>query len=164
VSLDGGLAPFVAGLDIPMFVVTAVHRDTGVRAGCLIGFATQTSIGPDEFLVCLSHNNYTYRVAMHADLMAVHGLAMHQRPLAEVFGTLTGDEVDKFDRCSWRTGPSGVPILNDVPRWFVGNVVDRVTLGNHTGFLLAPIDAAGAPEPPPLMFSAVQDLDAGHSA
>jgi flavin reductase (DIM6/NTAB) family NADH-FMN oxidoreductase RutF len=163
-NLDGDLDPFLAGLDYPMFVVTAVHRDTGARAGCLVGFTTQCSLGPDRFLVCLSQNNHTYRVAMHADVLAVHGLDRAQRELAALFGAETGDEVDKFARCSWRPGPSGVPILRDSPRRFVGEIMDRHPLGNHTGFLLRPHDAVGDPLARPLMFSDVRDLDAGHAA
>src|SRR5947209_17181794 len=132
---DGNLDAFVAGLDTPMFVVTTVHPDSGERAGCLIGFATQCAIDPDHFLACLSHSNHPYRVARHARVLAVHGLGSGQRELAALFGTLSGDSVDKFARCAWRPGPSGVPILTDCPRWFVGAIVNRVPLGNHTGFL-----------------------------
>ncbi|HLL68056.1 MAG TPA: flavin reductase family protein [Micromonosporaceae bacterium] len=159
-SLDA----FLVGLDNPMFIVTTVHRDTGDRAGCLIGFATQCSLEPDRFLACLSHNNYTYRMAMHADILAVHGLDSGQRELAALFGTRTGDEFDKFAACAWRPGPGNVPILEDCPRWFVGEIVDRLPLGNHTGLLLNPIQADGGSSADPMMFSVVADLEAGHSA
>ena len=39
-------------LDYPMFVVTTAAG--GAPAGCLVGFATQCSIDPPRFLVCLS--------------------------------------------------------------------------------------------------------------
>ncbi len=60
----------VSDLDYPMFIVT-VCAD-GERSGCLIGFATQASIDPSRFLVCLSHKNRTYRVAQGAELLGVH--------------------------------------------------------------------------------------------
>ncbi|MFI2652800.1 flavin reductase family protein [Micromonospora fulviviridis] len=158
------LDPFLGGLDSPMFVVTTVDPRSGERAGCLVGFASQCSDEPDRFVVWLSQNNHTYRVAMHADLLAVHSLAAGQRGLAELFGTQTGDEVDKFERCSWQAGESGVPIVDECPRRFVGRILDRVTWGNHTGFLLEPLSAAGESGRPPLMLSAVTDLRAGHKA
>ncbi|MEV5695817.1 flavin reductase family protein [Micromonospora globbae] len=160
----GDLYPFLDGLDSPMFVVTTVDPRSGERAGCLVGFASQCSIEPDRFVVWLSQNNHTYRVAMNAELLAVHSLADDQRDLAELFGGRTGDEVDKFDRCAWQPGASGVPIIDDCPRRFVGKILDRAVWGNHTGFLLEPLWAAGEPGPPPLMFSAVADLSAGHEA
>src|SRR4051794_41781759 len=47
-------------LDYPMFIVTVAAG--GERAGCLVGFATQCSINPPRFLVCLSDKNRTFRV------------------------------------------------------------------------------------------------------
>jgi flavin reductase (DIM6/NTAB) family NADH-FMN oxidoreductase RutF len=141
-----------------------VHRDTAARGGCLVGFASQCSIGPDRFVVWLSQRNHTYGIAQHATILAVHGLGEGQRHLAELFGTQTGDEVDKFERCSWRAGPGGVPIVNECPRWFVGDILDTAGWGDHTGFLLAPGEAAGAADASPLMFSAVRDLTAAHPA
>jgi flavin reductase (DIM6/NTAB) family NADH-FMN oxidoreductase RutF len=158
------LDPFLDGIDTPMYIVTAVHRDTGERAGCLVGFASQCSIEPDLFAVWLSERNHTYRVALDADVLAVHGLAATQRPLAEAFGTRTGDEVDKFADRAWQPGPSGVPVLDECPRWFAGRVLDRMTWGNHTAFLLEPLNVSGKPDGPPLMLSAVKDLSPGHEA
>ncbi|MBQ0906810.1 flavin reductase family protein [Micromonospora sp. U21] len=155
---------FLTGLDNPMFIVTTVHPQSGERAGCLVGFASQCSIEPDRFVVWLSQNNHTYRVARHADVLAVHSLAENQRDLAELFGTQTGDEVDKFERCIWQPGTDGVPIIDDCPRRLVGKILDRAAWGNHTGFLLEPLWATGEPDPPPLMFSEVKDLRAGHEA
>ena len=82
----------VSDLDYPMFIVTACAD--GERSGCLIGFATQASIDPSRFLVCLSHENRTYRVAQGAELLGVHFVPEEQAELAELFGGETGDEVD----------------------------------------------------------------------
>ena len=43
----------VGDLEYPMFIVTARAGDE--RLGCLVGFATQTSIDPPRFAACLSH-------------------------------------------------------------------------------------------------------------
>jgi flavin reductase (DIM6/NTAB) family NADH-FMN oxidoreductase RutF len=87
------------GLDYPVFVVTTAHE--GERAGCLVGFVTQTSIDPPRLLVCLSVQNHTYTLASRADTLAMHLLASHQRELATLFGSTTGDEIDKFGLCQW---------------------------------------------------------------
>ena len=93
----------VGDLDYPMFIVTACAD--GERSGCLIGFATQASIDPSRFLVCLSHRNRTYRVAQGAELLGVHFVPEEQAELAELFGGETGDEVDKFERVRVGAGP-----------------------------------------------------------
>jgi flavin reductase (DIM6/NTAB) family NADH-FMN oxidoreductase RutF len=156
------LGTFVSELDYPMFVVTvAIGQE---RSGCLVGFATQCSIDPPRLLVCLSKNNHTYGLARTAPALAVHRLRADQHELASLFGEATGDEVDKFAGCAWRTGPAGQPILTDSPAWVVGEVLERVDLGDHVGFLLAPIEVGGSPGGRPLQFSDVQGLEAGHPA
>ena len=159
------LDAFLDGWDFPMVVVTTVAAGSGERSGCLVGFTTQASIDPARFLVCLSRTNHTYRVAFEATHLAVHRLSATQRNLAELFGTVSGDEVDKFARCRWSTGPGGLPLLDDCPNRFIGLVVERHPYGDHTGFLLEAVSADGdRPASAPLMFSAVGDLEAGHDA
>jgi flavin reductase (DIM6/NTAB) family NADH-FMN oxidoreductase RutF len=155
---------FVAGFDYPMFVVTAVDPGTGARAGCLVGFTTQTSIEPFRFLVCISRRNRTYRVAREATVLAVHVLDEEQQELASLFGERTGDEVDKFARCSWRPGPEGVPLLTDARRHLVGRVLERTDLGDHIGFLLAPVEAAGEKGTAPLTFRSLPAMEPGHES
>lgn len=104
---------FVEGLDYPMFVVTTAAD--GERSGCLVGFATQVSIDPPRMLVCISVLNHTYVVARDARALAAHVLDPEQHALAELFGSETGDEVDKFEHCRWRSGPYGDDVQDVEP-------------------------------------------------
>jgi flavin reductase (DIM6/NTAB) family NADH-FMN oxidoreductase RutF len=153
----------VGHLDYPMFVVTT-HAE-GTRAGCLVGFASQTSIRPPRFLIGLSKRNFTYRIARGADHLAVHVLSRQDAALARLFGSETGDEVDKFARCDWYAGPHDLPILRDAPAWFAGKVLARFDAGDHLAHLLEPV-AGDAPESfgDILTFSDVSDLEPGHEA
>lgn len=150
------------GLNQPMFVVTT--QANGERSGCLVGFATQCSIHPERFLVLISEQNHTFRVGQQAEALAVHLLGDDDRPLAELFGAETGDEIDKFERCSWSEGPAGLPILDDVAGWFAGRVIQRTNLGDHVGHVLEPIAAHGHPPKRLLTLGEVTDLDPGHDA
>jgi flavin reductase (DIM6/NTAB) family NADH-FMN oxidoreductase RutF len=153
----------IAGsLDYPMLVVTATAA--GERAGCLVGFSTQASIDPPRFLVCVSDKNRTVRVARRAQALAVHVLPAQAEDLARLFGGQTGDEIDKFTRCRWHAGPRGLPILDECPRWFVGDVIERRALGDHTGFLLEPFAAHDDGPRSLLAYSRIKDLDPGHEA
>jgi flavin reductase (DIM6/NTAB) family NADH-FMN oxidoreductase RutF len=153
----------VSLLNYPMYVVTT--RADERSAGCLVGFASQVSIHPQRFLVGLSKRNHTYRVAQHADHLAVHLVPRRHCDLAKLFGGETGDKIDKFAQCGWRPGPQGLPILIDAAGWFVGDVLSRFDLGDHVGFLLEPV-AGSAPDTfePLVTFSDVRDLDPGHEA
>ena len=158
------LAKLVADLDYPMYIVTAAAR--GERSGCLVGFGTQTSIRPERFLACISRKNHTLKVAAEADALAVHFLSDEpkQRELAELFGGETGDETDKFERCSWHEGAAGAPLLDDIPNRFVGRVLERLDLGDHIGFLVDPIDAERGDRVDELGFQGAKDIEPGHPA
>lgn len=165
-NTDGAEAfqTLVAGVDYPMFVVTTAAK--GQRAGCLVGFAAQCSIDPVRFLVCISNKNHTFRVAAEARHAAVHFLGQRDRALAELFGSKTSDEVDKFARCAWVEGPGGVPLLEDCSRGrMVGRIVDRMGLGDHLGLVLDPIEGIVVDDATPqLGFQDVRDLKPGHDA
>jgi flavin reductase (DIM6/NTAB) family NADH-FMN oxidoreductase RutF len=153
--------PFTTDLNYPMFVLTV--GSGGPPSGCLVGFATQCSIAPVRFLVCVSKRNHTFRALDGAEFVGVHRLGEEHRDLAELFGTQTGDEIDKFSRCDWSVGPEGAPILDRCPSWFVGSVDRWMDLGDHVGLLLSPVRVAGAPGEP-LMSASIGDLSAGHEA
>ncbi len=76
-----------------------------------------------------------------------------------------GDSIDKFSRCRWHPGPRELPILEECPRWFVGQILNRQPLGDHAAFLLEPIaansDGDGRDN---LAFDQVKILEPGHDA
>ena len=144
-----------------MYIVTAAHESE--RAGCLIGFATQCSIDPIRFLVCLSDKNRTHRVAQDTDALGVHLVPAHAGELAELFGSETGDEVDKFARCAWHAGPEGVPVLDDCPNWFAGRVLERVDAGDHQALLVEPFES-GEGDVSQFDFHRAKRFEPGHEA
>ena len=153
----------VSLLDYPMYVVTT--RADGQSAGCLVGFTSQVGIEPRRFLVGLSKRNHTYRVAQRSEHLAVHLLSRRHRELARLFGSETGDRTDKFARCTWRPGPHDLPILTDAIGWFVGEVLSRIDVGDHVGFLLEPVAGSAPDEFEQLVtFADVRDLEPGHEA
>jgi flavin reductase (DIM6/NTAB) family NADH-FMN oxidoreductase RutF len=155
-------AKLMSGLDYPMYVVTAAADSE--RAGCLVGFGTQTSIHPARFLVCISVENRTYEVACRATVLAVHLLSDEpsERRLAELFGGETGDDTDKFARSRWHDGPGGAPLLDDVPNRFAGRILERLALGDHVGFLLEPVEADVGSGLDELGFQATKGIEPGH--
>ena len=153
----------IAGLDPAMAVVTTVSDRE--RAGCLIGFHAQSSIDPPRYVVWLSKANHTFRVGLHAQHFGVHFLSEEDTGLARLFGTMSGDRVDKFAQCSWVPGPGGTPVLTDCPSRFVAT---RVALldegGDHVCVVLAPIEVAPAAHLRPLRLSQATHLEPGHDS
>lgn len=154
------LTSVLTSLDYPMAVVTTASDEE--RAGCLVGFITQCSVDPPRLMVYLSVKNHTYTTALDADGLGVHFLRHDQRDLAELFGGTSGDWTDKFDRCRWREGPMGVPVLEDVRHWVVGEITERVLGGDHVGFVLRPVAVHEDGPLEQLSFHDVRSLDPGH--
>jgi flavin reductase (DIM6/NTAB) family NADH-FMN oxidoreductase RutF len=149
-------------LEYPMFIVTA--RAGEEPLGCLVGFATQASIDPPRFLVCLSHLNHTFRRGRDAGHLGVHCVPADAAGLAELFGGETGDDVDKFAGVAWHDGPHGVPLLDDCRNRFVGRVVDRMDGGDHTAYLLEPVAAEHADDEGEFTFHRAKRIEPGHPA
>jgi flavin reductase (DIM6/NTAB) family NADH-FMN oxidoreductase RutF len=150
----------LAELDYPMFIVTAAAD--GERAGCLVGFATQCSIDPLRFMVCLSDKNRTFRVAQGAETLVVHLVPEDATELAELFGSETGDDTDKFARAAWRAGPDGAPVLDACPSWFAGRILERICVGDHWAFLLEPRAGDGEAGEGAFMFQDARWIEPGH--
>ena len=150
----------VADLDGPAYVVTTAAGSE--RDGCLVGFASQCSIDPPRFGVCLSKENRTYRIALSTATLVVHLLRQGDQDLAHLFGAHTGDEDDKFEDIEWRPGPDDCPVL-DRCDWFAGSIIERVDTGDHVAFVLAPHDGqcerSGTRQ---LGMHEIGDTEAGH--
>lgn len=149
-------------LDPPMVVVTATHG--GERAGCLVGFHCQSSIEPRRYCVWISRVNHSAGVVPHAATVAVHFLGTEDHDLAVLFGSETGDEVDKFARCDVTDHRLGPPVL---ARCRLRAIMGRVDVcerggGDHIGVLLDPIEVSGGPGLTPLRLSDVRDVEPGH--
>jgi flavin reductase (DIM6/NTAB) family NADH-FMN oxidoreductase RutF len=159
-SLQTTFARLYADVDTTMLIVTCAAA--GEQAGCLVGFATQVSIHPPRFLACISRRNRTYRIALQAETLIVHLVDEQAADLAELFGGTSGDETDKFAAVAWRHGPGGAPLLERLPTWFAGRVLEQIPLGDHTGFLLEPIEGAARRGEDPLRFHRARAITPGH--
>jgi flavin reductase (DIM6/NTAB) family NADH-FMN oxidoreductase RutF len=155
-------AAIMSSLDNPLIVVTTAEGHE--RAGCLVGFHAQSSINPDRYAVWLSKANYTYRVGLRATHLAIHFLTAADLPLAERFGTLTGDRTDKFAGLRVSPGAGGVPVLEDCPhRLIVRRVVLLDEGGDHVCVTGEPLAAESSGPFEPLRLSRAQHLKPGHT-
>lgn len=155
----------VGELDPPMIIVTTAAGDQ--RAGCLVGFHAQCSIEPRRYSVWLSKANHTLSVAFHAEHLAVHFLAQDDRDLAELFGTTTGDDFDKFAHCDWSNAADDidVPLLDRCGHRLVLRRTALLDEGSdHVCIVGEPVLVHTAAPIHPLRLSDVTDLRPGHEA
>jgi flavin reductase (DIM6/NTAB) family NADH-FMN oxidoreductase RutF len=155
--------------DYPLYVVTACTGDDrgsggGDRGGCIVGFATQCSIEPVRFLICISKVNRTFAVAERAQSLGLHLLGSDQKEMASLFGETTGDTTDKFAHLSWSRGVTGVPILAECAAWVEGSILGHFDVGDHEAFLIEVVDGGPGSHAGRFMLRDGPDLEAGHPA
>jgi flavin reductase (DIM6/NTAB) family NADH-FMN oxidoreductase RutF len=160
---DDAFATIMSCVDARLIVVTtAVDQE---RAGCLVGFHAQSSIQPERYSVWLSKANHTYRLALRSTHLGIHFLSEGDLPLAERFGTLTGDSTDKFAGLPLQPGPGIVPILQECPNWLL---LKRTALldegGDHVCIAGEAVAAHSGGPFRPLRLSQADHLDPGHSS
>lgn len=135
----------VTSADPAMAIVTTQAED-GTRAGCLVGFHGQSAMEPPHYAIWLSKANHTYRTALRSTHFAVHFLSVDDIEIATHFGTVTGEDEDKFAGFETDSGPADVPLLRDCPRRIV---IERAALldvgGDHACFT-GPVVEADCPE------------------
>ena len=151
----------MASVDTRMIVVTTAAG--GERAGCLVGFHAQSSVDPPRYTVWLSKANHTYRVALRASHVGVHFLTEGDVPLAEIFGTRTGDTTNKFAGLTVTEGPGGVPLLLGCANRFAAR---RIALldegGDHVCVVTEPVQTWASGRFAPLSLVHVRHLEPGH--
>ena len=152
---------FVRVMDNAVVVVTAA--DSSQRSGCLVGFVTQVSIRPWRIMAALSKDNHTFSVAQRAEHLVLHLLTDRDRPMARLFGELSGDDIDKLALVPCTEGPGHTVMVRGLSG-LITRVVDRVDFGDHVGHVLEPVGSFG-PDPGDrrsMTMNDVADFEPGH--
>lgn len=157
------LGAYLDRVDYPLYVVT-VRSPAGEMSGCLAGFATQCSIDPPNFLVCVSKANHTLGVAERSSGMGLHLLGEEQVDLARLFGEETGDLVDKFASVDWRLGCTGAPLLVDTAVSMEGDILGHFSVGDHVAFLMRAVRSVAGGHRGILTHRGAPPLEPGHPA
>ncbi|WP_410813990.1 flavin reductase family protein [Micromonospora sp. 067-2] len=116
--------------------VTVVTAPGSPAVGFTATSFTSVSLTPPVVSFCLNLGSSSWPTVAGARHVGVHLLAHHQQELARTFAT---SGIDRFaEPTRWRTGPEGVPILDDTLAWLLCRVVERVTVGDHAVILAEP--------------------------
>lgn len=144
-------------------VVTTVADD--VRAGCLVGYHSQSSISPQQYCFWLSKANHTYRAGLLATHFAVHFLTDDDLALAQHFATRSGDDTDKFVDLDVEPHEHGVPLLKDCPNRVV---LERLSIvddgGDHVCVTARVVDAESSGKFTPLRIADLGKVTPAHGS
>lgn len=160
---DDAFGTLMASADPPLIVVTTSAEDE--LAGCLVGFHAQSSIDPEHYCVWLSKANHTYRVALRSSHFAVHFLTADDLGLAEQFGTVSGEDTDKFADLEVELDEHGVPLLGACPnRMRLERIAVLDDGSDHVCLTTRVVSAQAGDGFTPLRVSSAAHLDAGHDS
>jgi len=160
---DDPFGTLMASVDPPLIVITTAAEDE--RAGCLVGFHSQSSIDPQHYCVWLSKANHTYRVGLRAKHFAVHFLTTEDLEIAERFGTVSGEDTDKFEGLDFDLDEHGVPLLRACPNRMALEQLALLDDGSDHVCLTATVTSAHTDGSfVPLRVSNADHLDPGHDA
>ncbi len=162
-SISAAMEAYSSKAEYALHIVTTSSAG-GEPSGCLVGFATQCSIVPPRFLICISKVNHTYFVSEHSDAVALHLIGRNQIQLAALFAETSGDSVDKFSRCQWQSGVTGAPILSDCTAWLEGRIIQRWSVGDHQALLVRPLTGGSGNHHDVLTVQTAPDFRPGHPA
>jgi flavin reductase (DIM6/NTAB) family NADH-FMN oxidoreductase RutF len=159
--MSEALVRLMESADGPLVVVTTVAE--GERAGCVVGFHSQSGVNPARYSIWLSKANHTYRAMVRAEHFVVHFLGEGDVAVARHFGTRCGGDVDKFADIGWSAGPGGVPLLDHLPHRVV---LRKLTMldddGDHVCVSGEVLDVTNDGAFAPLRLSAANHWEAGH--
>lgn len=160
---DDAFESLMSSIDAPLVIVTTAVEDE--RAGCLVGFHSQSSIDSEQYSVWLSKANHTYLLGLRARHLAVHFLTSADLALAEVFGTQCSAETDKFAGLDVDTDDHGIPLLRACPNRLV---LERLAVlddgGDHVCLTTRVVSARSEGGFTPLRVSDAEHLEPSHPA
>ena len=114
-----------------IYVLTTRLEDT--INGMIASWVTQVSHAPPLIVVAIHPNRYSHTLI---DKSGVFGLHVIDRSQKELLKRFKGpDPLNKFAGMSWKSGKTGVPILENCIASFELAVTERHQLGNHTLFV-----------------------------
>ena len=160
---DDAFGTLMASADPSLIVLTTSFKNE--QAGCLVGFHAQSSISPQHYCVWLSKANHTYRVSLRAAHFGLHFLTAQDFTVAERFGTLSGEDTDKFAGIDVDLDENGVPLLVACPNRMSLERIAVLDDGSDHVCLTTRVSAANVTGPfVPLRASSATHLAPGHSS
>ncbi len=114
-----------------IYVLTTRVDDT--INGMIASWVTQVSYKPPLIMAAVHPNRYSHGLLQRSNAFALHVLNRSQKEMLKRFKG--PDTEKKFSGIPWKTGKTGVPVLENCLAWFELEIRERHAPGNHTLFI-----------------------------
>lgn len=134
--------------------VTVITSRAGEQfQGMTANAVTSLSLDPLMILVCVDRGTHSHRLLEEGGAFAVNILGAHQEDVSRLFARRAEPEIGALRGQAFRTGVTGVPLLEDCVAYIECHVADVLEGGDHSIFLGEVVDAGVVNEAvPPLLF------------
>ncbi|SDP77647.1 flavin reductase family protein [Desulforhopalus singaporensis] len=119
-----------------IYVLTTRAGD--VMNGMIASWVSQVSYSPPLIMAAVHPNRYSNELIEKSGVFALHVLDRSQKDYLDRFKI--EEPAKKFSGLSWKTGKTGVPLLDDCLACFELEVTERYCPGNHTLFIGKVVD------------------------
>ncbi|CAH0144504.1 4-hydroxyphenylacetate 3-monooxygenase reductase component [Pseudomonas sp. Bi70] len=103
------------------------------RLGLTASAVCSVTDTPPTLLVCINRNSSIHGALLGNRALCVNILTGHLEGVARQFAGMTDlPPAERFSSQDWRTGSSGLPVLNDALASLEGTIVDVKEVGSHS--------------------------------
>lgn len=133
----------------PTGVVVVTTMNEGAPVGLAVNAFTSVSREPPMILVCVNESSKSFPRIFDGQFIGINILASDQVDVANIFAQSGGD---KFANIQWRSGSTGVPVLDSTAGHFELEVKYKIPAYTHTIFLGQVLEASPNSMKAPLIY------------
>ena len=116
-----------------VYVITA--NDGQKMGGCTAVWVSRCSFDPPMVAIYIAPKRYTHDIIKNAKHYCVNIVGERHLEIARGFGLRSSASVDKFAGVQFTSGVTGAPILKDACAYLDCELVQEMTIGDHTCFV-----------------------------
>ena len=118
-----------------LYIISSGKKDN--KTGYIANTVFQVTAEPPRLAVSCSKNNHSAAIIEETGAFGISVLRRDVKPqLFGTFGFRTGKDIDKFENCQYRTGSTGIPIVEeDSLSLFECKVINSIDLDTHILFI-----------------------------
>ncbi|WP_460946751.1 flavin reductase family protein [Okibacterium endophyticum] len=133
----------------PTGVAIVAASTPGGHVGMAVNSFTSVSLTPPLIAFCAMRSSTSWAGIRPGGRFAVSVLQAHHEPVARLFSQRG---IDRFAGSTWRSSPSGQPVLEDALSWFDATIETVADAGDHE-LVVARVDSCSEPgDGEPLVF------------
>lgn len=103
--------------------------------GITVAWITRVSINPKLIAISIGKSRFSHELLMNSRYFGICILSNKQKQIAELFGTYSGGNYDKFKDVEFSFSEKNLPVIKDSLAFIECEIVNKYDVGDHTLFI-----------------------------